>query len=137
MSKISEKVAYLDGLMEGLDIQDTKLKKLFSAIIDALDDIAEELSDQKDEIDELNEDLDDVCDCLEDYDEILFGDEDDEEDEDEEDEDEDDYFETVCPNCGETICFNEDALDANEGLICPNCGKTVDLVITVDEEEDN
>ena len=28
MSSISEKVAYLDGLMEGLDVEDAKLKKL-------------------------------------------------------------------------------------------------------------
>ena len=45
MSKISEKVAYLDGLMEGLDLEDVKLKKLFTAVIDALDEIAEEIAD--------------------------------------------------------------------------------------------
>ena len=39
MSRISEKVAYLDGLMEGLEIEDAKQKKLFNAIIDALDDV--------------------------------------------------------------------------------------------------
>ena len=39
MSRISEKVAYLDGLMEGLEIEDAKQKKLFNAIIDALDTI--------------------------------------------------------------------------------------------------
>ena len=34
MSRISEKVAYLDGLMEGLNIQDDKYAKVFTAIVD-------------------------------------------------------------------------------------------------------
>ena len=55
MSRISEKVAYLDGLMEGLEIEDAKQKKLFNAIIDALDTIAEELSDHDDAIDFIKE----------------------------------------------------------------------------------
>ena len=43
---VSEKVAYLRGLMEGLDIDgDKKEGKMFAAIIDALDEIASDLSD--------------------------------------------------------------------------------------------
>ncbi|MBO5410373.1 MAG: hypothetical protein J6A60_03840, partial [Clostridia bacterium] len=43
---VSEKVAYLRGLMEGLDMdEDKKETKLFNAIIEALDDVASELSD--------------------------------------------------------------------------------------------
>ena len=101
MSKISEKVAYLDGLMEGLDLEDVKLKKLFTAVIDALDEIAEEISDHEDAIAEIDKSLDEVYDAMDDYDEILFG----EDDEDEEEED-DDFFEVVCPNCGETVYFD-------------------------------
>ena len=73
MSKISEKVAYLDGLMEGLDLEDVKLKKLFTAVIDALDEIAEEISDHEDAIAEIDESLDEVYDAMDDYDDILFG----------------------------------------------------------------
>lgn len=131
MSKISEKVAYLDGLMEGLDIQDEKLKKLFNAIIDTLDEIAEEVSDQQDAIDEMDETLDDVCDCLDEHDEILFG------DDDEDDDDEDDgYLETVCPNCGETVTFDADMLDDHDGLVCPNCGKAIDFDFEETDEEE-
>ena len=60
MSRISEKVAYLDGLMEGLEIEDAKQKKLFNAIIDALDTIAEELSDHDDAIEEINDSIDEI-----------------------------------------------------------------------------
>ena len=130
MSKISEKVAYLDGLMEGLDLEDVKLKKLFTAVIDALDEIAEEISDHEDAIAEIDESLDEVYDTMDDYDEILFG----EDDEDEEEED-DDFFEVVCPNCGETVYFDEDMLDNPEGLLCPNCNETIDLSIAHKDEE--
>ncbi|MBQ6146649.1 MAG: hypothetical protein IJI82_06430, partial [Clostridia bacterium] len=106
MSRISEKVAYLDGLMEGLEIEDAKQKKLFNAIIDALDTIAEELSDHDDAIEELNDSIDEIYDDMDDYDEILYG----EDDEDDEDEEDDDFFEVVCPSCGETIYFDEDML---------------------------
>lgn len=122
MSKISEKVAYLDGLMEGLDIQDEKLKKLFNAIIDTLDEIAEEVSDHEDAINEMDETLDDVCDCLDEHDDILFGD-----DEDDEDDEDDGFLEVTCPHCGETVTFDEDMLDGPDGLICPNCGKEIDF----------
>ena len=130
MSKISEKVAYLDGLMEGLDLEDVKLKKLFTAVIDALDEIAEEISDHEDAIAEIDESLDEVYDAMDDYDEIHFG----EDDEDEEEED-DDFFEVVCPNCGETVYFDEDMLDNPEGLLCPNCNETIDLSIAHKDEE--
>ena len=130
MSKISEKVAYLDGLMEGLDLEDVKLKKLSAAVIDALDEIAEEISDHEDAIAEIDESLDEVYDAMDDYDEILFG----EDDEDEEEED-DDFFEVVCPNCGETVYFDEDMLDNPEGLLCPNCNETIDLSIAHKDEE--
>ena len=128
MSKISEKVAFLDGLMEGLDIQDEKLKKVFNAIIDTLDEIAEEVSDQQDAIDEMDETLDDVCDCLDEHDEILFGDDYDEDDEDY-DEDEDVYCEAECPHCGKVVTFDPEipeAVDDDGMIICPECGKKFD-----------
>ena len=53
---VSEKVAYLKGLMEGLDIDtDKKEGKLFTAIIDALAEIADELDDLGADVDELND----------------------------------------------------------------------------------
>lgn len=128
MSKIAEKVAYLDGLMEGLDLQDEKLKKLFNAVIDTLDQIAEEVSDHEDSINEMDETLDDVCECLDEHDEILYGD-----DEDDEDDEDEGYFEVTCPHCGETVTFNEDMLDDPKGLICPMCNEPIDLEI--EEEE--
>lgn len=133
MSSISEKVAYLDGLMEGLDVEDAKLKKLFNAIIDTLDSIAEELSDHDDAIEELNDSIDEIYDDMDDYDEILYG----EDDEDEDEElDDDGFFEVVCPSCGETIYFDEDMLDNPDGLICPNCNEPIEISIGNEKSED-
>ncbi|MBQ3652517.1 MAG: hypothetical protein II959_08770 [Clostridia bacterium] len=71
---------------------------------------------------------------MDDYDEILYG----EDDEDEDDEDvDDDFFEVVCPSCGETIYFDEDMLDNPDGLICPNCNEPIEINIAdkLDDEE--
>ena len=59
MSYISEKVAYLDGLAEGLGIEDDKQGKLLRGIIEALGAIAEELEDQ-------DEAMNDLSDCVDD-----------------------------------------------------------------------
>jgi len=145
MSRISEKVAYLDGLMDGMNIKDDKYAKLFTAIVDTLDVIAEEISDDEDILDDLEDSVDEIFENLDEYDELLFDDEDDEDkDEDETDDEfdpedlEDDFYEVVCPNCGETIYFDEDMLDSPDGLICPNCNEPIDLRIPekLSDEED-
>ena len=133
MSRISEKVAYLDGLMEGLNIQEDKYAKIFTAIVDALDLIAEEISDHEDTLADLDDSVEEIFENLDEYDDFLYGDE----DEDEEDEfDEDDFFEIVCPNCGETIYFDQDMLDTPDGLICPNCNEPIELHIPEKDPEE-
>ena len=135
---IMEKVAYLKGLMEGMEIDtDKKEGKLLAAIIDILDDIALEIEDLKDYADELGEGLDAVSDDLEDVEDLLF-DEDEEDDEyeeedfDELDEDEDCYA-TTCPTCEEEIFFDESILADGE-VICPNCGEKLEFDLTSLEE---
>ena len=55
------------------------------------------------------------------------------EDEDGDDED-DDFVELQCPECGETIYFDEDMLESGEELLCPNCNAL--LVPTLEEADD-
>lgn len=137
MSRISEKVAYLDGLMEGMNIKDDKYAKLFTAIVDTLDVIAEEMSDHADIIDDLEDSVEEIFDNLNEYDDMLFGDEEEDDDDFDAEDLDDDFFEVVCPNCGETIYFDEDMLDSPDGLICPNCNEPVELHIpdTLPEDE--
>lgn len=134
MSRITEKVAYLDGLMDGMDLKDDKYKKLFTAILDTLDVIAEEMSDHDDTLADVEDSLDEIYDELEAYDEILSDEYDDDEDEDEEADD--DFFEIVCPGCGETIYFDDDMLDSPDGLICPNCNEPIDIELKMGDCDD-
>ena len=138
--EITEKVAYLKGLAEGMELDTEKKEgKLLSAIIDVLDDIALELEDMKDEQAELSDGLDAVSDDLEDVEDVVFGEDEDDEDEDEyeydePDEDEDCYA-TTCPTCEETIYFDESVLDDGE-VICPNCGEKLEFDLTGLEEDE-
>ena len=141
--EITEKVAYLKGLAEGMELDtDKKVGKLLAAIIDALDDIALELEDIKDEQAELADGLDAVSDDLEDVENVIFDEWDDEDEDDGEyyyddlDEDEECYA-TTCPTCEETIYFDESVLEDGE-VLCPNCGERLefDLEVLDEEEED-
>ena len=147
---LSEKSAYLKGLMDGLSLNtETDEGKMIAAIVDLLGDMAKRITDIEettiaisDELDEIEEDLD----AIEDF--ILDEDEDyeDEDFEDEWDEDEDyeegfDFgdeestiYEVECA-CGEIINFDEETLEKG-GIICPDCGETLEFVVDEDEEDD-
>ena len=142
--EITEKVAYLKGLAEGMELDTEKKEgKLLSAIIDVLEDIALELEDIHDETSELADGLDAVSDDLEDVEDVVFGEEDEDEDdedseyyEDDLDEDEDCYA-TTCPTCEETIYFDESVLEDGQ-VICPNCGEKLEFDISsLDESEED
>ena len=138
--EITEKVAYLKGLAEGMELDTEKKEgKLLAAIIDVLDDIALELADMKVDQEELYNGLDAVSDDLEDVEDAVFG-EDDEDEEDEyeyeepEEEDEDCYA-TTCPTCEETIYFDESVLEDGE-VVCPNCGEKLEFDLGGLEDEE-
>ena len=131
---ITEKVAYLKGLAEGLGLdKDSKEGKLFAAIIDVLDDMALEIEDMQELQMELSEGLDAVSDDLEDIEDIVY-EEWDEDEEDEEEEDSEDCYATTCPTCEEEIFFDESILEEGE-VICPNCGERLEFDLTSIQEE--
>ena len=135
--EIMEKVAYLKGLAEGMELDTEKKEgKLLSAIIDLLEDIALEIEDLWDGEEELAEGLDAVSDDLEDVEDLIFEDEDEDEDEyDEEDfDDDEDCYATTCPTCEEEIFFDESVLEDGE-VICPNCGEKLEFDLSSLEEE--
>ena len=134
--EITEKVAYLKGLAEGMELDTEKKEgKLLAAIIDVLDDMALEDRGSEDAQEELGDGLDAVSDDLEDVEDVVFG-EDEDEDEyeyDEPDEDEDCYA-TTCPTCEETIYFDESVLEDGQ-VICPNCGEKLEFDLTGMEDD--
>ena len=135
--EISEKVAYLKGLAEGLQLDgETKEGKVLLAIIEVLDAMAEEFKDVEDEIVEVEDGLDAVSEDLSDLEETVYFALD---DEDEEDEDDGDVFVTTCPECEEEVVFDESVLEDGE-VICPNSGARLeidlsDLANAADDEE--
>ena len=127
---ISEKVAYLKGLAEGLDLDTAKSKegKLISVMIGILEEIGMSIEDLEENTVALGEELDAVSDDLADVEKVVF-------DEDEDDDcccdEDDDFFEVECPNCGETLVIDEDVLE--EGAIqCPNCKEKFALDLSDD-----
>lgn len=118
---ISEKVAYLKGLAEGLDIDTEKSKegKLISVMIGILEEVGLSIEDLEENTVALGEEIDALSDDLSDVEQLVF------EDEDEEDGcgcgcEDGDFFETDCPSCGETLVIDAGVLE--EGVIqCPSC----------------
>ena len=142
MATITEKVAYLKGLVEGMDIdQSTKEGKVLTAIIDVLGDLANTLEDLEDYTAELTEQVDAIDEDL-DLLETDFYDEWDEDDEDYcdgccEDCDEDcgdEFYDITCPTCDTTFCVDEETL-LEGGIACPNCNESLEFEIE-DEIED-
>lgn len=138
--EITEKVAYLKGLMEGMKIDtETNEGKILSAMVDILEDIGLELEDLWNAQGELEDGLDVVSDDLEDVEDTVYGEDEDDESfddeyyEDDADEDEDCYA-TTCPTCEETIYFDESVLEDGE-VICPNCGEKLEFDMSSLEED--
>ena len=146
---ISEKSAYLKGLMDGLKLDTASDEgKMIAAIVDLLGDLTRKVSDIEettiaisDELDEIEEDLDAIEDYIldEDEDEDDWDDDDDEDDEDDEDEDEDfdlgdeeTIYEVEC-SCGNIIDFDEETLEKGS-IVCPKCGETLEFTFEDDEE---
>ena len=57
---ISEKVAYLKGLMEGLNLQDNEEVRLIKSIADILAEIAAELAELREDTDTLSDYVEEV-----------------------------------------------------------------------------
>ena len=148
---ISEKAAYLKGLMDGLNLDTEKAEgKLIASIVDLLGDVTKKLTAVEDttiaisdELDEIEEDLDAIEDYIldeDDDDDYDYDDDDDEyEDDDFEDEgfdfgDEDSTIYEVKCACGNVINFDEDILEKGS-IICDKCGEVLEFSFE-DEFED-
>lgn len=93
MDFLYEKISYLRGLADGLDVKaDTKEGKLFNALMEVIEEIADGMSDIVEEQEEMNEYLDLLDEDLTTVEEELFDDlEIDEDEYDFEDDFEDDF----------------------------------------------
>lgn len=130
---IAEKVAYLKGMLDGMELDTEKSKeaKLIASVLDILEDVAGALDTFDDRFETVEEEIDALSDDLADVEECVY--EDDEDDECCCGDDEDDFFEIECPNCGEPLTIDDEVLD--EGMIqCPSCEQK--FVLDLSDEED-
>ncbi|MDR0974777.1 MAG: hypothetical protein LBL80_03685 [Ruminococcus sp.] len=148
--KLPERVSYLQGLMDGMEIDTaTKEGKLFKAIADILDDMAIQLEDLEDQVDEITEAVDEIDEDLGELEKDVYScdcfDDDDEDDDDDFDDEPEDVVAPVYSGDDETIFSAEkdildDFLDAaddeedeEEGdeelyeVVCPSCNDSIYL----------
>ncbi len=113
MQDISEKVSYLQGLSEGLNITEGSPQgKIISGILNVLNDMA-------DDINALHQDFADMREYIQSVDDDLL--------ELEETVAEDEFMELECRNCGETLYVESDIRDDEDTIevICPNCNEVI------------
>ena len=136
-----EKVAYLKGLFEGMEIDEsTKEGKLLKAVVEVLGELAEDHADLEDYVAELTEQVDAVDEDLSSLEDVAYEELDDECDGDCEgcdgcDDWDDDLYDVTCPSCKESFEVDEETL-LDGGVDCPNCGEHLEFDIEDDEDED-
>ena len=136
-----EKVAYLKGLFEGMEIDEsTKEGKLLKAVVEVLGELAEDHADLEDYVAELTEQVDAVDEDLSSLEDVGYEELDDECDGDCEgcdgcDDLDDDLYDVTCPSCKESFEVDEETL-LDGGVDCPNCGEHLEFDIEDDEDED-
>lgn len=131
--ELTEKIAYIKGFAEGLNLDENKDEvKVLNRILDFLNDMAEEVQElgelydeAADMIEEIDEELCDLEDAL------IESSEDDDEDDDSCDcddcsDEENPIYEVTCPNCNNKFCVEEDELLQGE-MECPECQTTLEF----------
>ena len=151
---LTERTAYIKGLCEGLGLcdKDTAEAKVIKALCELCEEMALEIEDIESDIGELADYCEELDEDLGDVEEVLLDmDEEDDEWDDECDCDcdcedcdlcdecdccceDEEYYEILCPSCGETVCFDESAFD-NDNLVCPACGSEIGEIFDEDEFE--
>ncbi len=149
--KLTEKMSYLKGLIDGLEIDTStkegkvlvQMSEVMSELVLYVDDLQSQVDELTELCDILDEDLgqveDDFYDCDEcdgDCDECDDDDWDDEYDFD--DDDDDELYEITCPTCGDTILLDEGMIEEGS-MNCPNCNELLEFDyddLTIEDFED-
>lgn len=130
MMTITEKVAYLKGMADGMKLDESANEgKLLKTVIDVLEDMALTISDVEDTLAEVAQQVDEIDDDLAAIEDEWYDDDDDD------DESDGVRYEVECPVCGDVISIDEDLLE--EGAIdCPNCGENLEFDFDDDDDCD-
>lgn len=132
---ITEKVAYIQGLFDGLKLDTEKSgeARILSEVLDVLREVGLQLDGIDTAMDQFDEELDTLEDTVADLEEAVFDDMDETDADFDGEDEEEDFFEIPCPTCGEELVVDDEALAA--GLVeCPTCGGK--FALSFDDEGD-
>lgn len=146
---LSEKSAYLKGLMDGMKLDTEKDEgKMIAKIVDLLQDITDTIGFLEENAHAVSDELDEIEDDLDAIEEFLM---DECEDEDEEDYEEDDYdedyedddedfeydedvvYDVTCPTCGAELHLDEETI-LKGSIKCPQCDELLEFDLDEDDE---
>jgi len=128
MDYLGERIAYLRGLAEGLNIdKNTSEGKMIHEIVNVLSDFAEVINDLDDSQIQMGEQLEEIDEDLAKVESEVF-DVDDYDD----DYEESTYYEIQCPNCRETVYLDEDLFEDEDEILCPNCKEPIEIEFECD-----
>lgn len=129
---ITEKIAYIQGLAEGLGVNDsTKEGKVIIAMLDVLKDIGLTVEETDEELDDIADIMSDMEESISDLEDEVYGDY----DEDDDELDLEDLYEVTCPSCNNTITIDYEILDKSK-IACPNCGEDLEFDLDFLDDED-
>lgn len=130
MQDLQKQIAHLLGLMEGMGEIGGPQGKVLAEMAKVLESIGDAIAELKENQEEIESYLASIDEDLYDLEEEIRGEE-------EDDDTDDDLIETDCPECGETVCFEADALGDDDvvEVTCPNCGAVVFTTETVEEDK--
>ena len=140
MSRLTDRISYLQGLAEGMKLNPEKdSHKLILGILEVLGEVGESFEALAESHSELSDYVESIDEDLADLEADLYDDED-EDLADKEDGDEpfEGMIEYECPHCGATVEIDPDVVDFDEDAKCPQCGKELfpELPDGAEEEPD-
>lgn len=117
---LAEKMGYLRGLADGMNLDGAQDQqgKLLAALVDVVEELAEQTAANEEAVKELHEQLDELTESLDVLETLVvdsFEDEDDEEE-----------YEVECPNCGGAILLDGETLESGV-VTCPSCEKKFEI----------
>lgn len=135
MNKL-EKLAYLKGLVAGLNLNDDKKDtKVIKYLMELLEDIVLDMENLEDGFSEFQQQLDEVDEDLGAIEKDLYevdnsskptpSKNSNKKKKSKKTKDEL-YYEVTCPTCGDTICLDEELINVGE-MECPNCGEKLEF----------
>jgi hypothetical protein len=145
VSKVNQKIAYLEGLVEGLDLPSSSREgRMIHELIDLCKMMAGEMERLHAQVIEQEEYIEAIDEDLSLVEEFFYGDSDVDEDWEEEDQtlvkddaettqlesyedDETGYYEMECPHCDEIIFIDQDLYEPGDQIevICPECNEVI------------